>query len=574
MELVAVVPTLVRSAPELSFQLLKETRRGVGLIVGTCPWGFEQISGASIQETVQNQVLAEFGMVFTVRSVDCGSNLAATPCEMRPIDVVLNRIAKARDDELFGLAEENAELLLDAFQSLPSAPQLAEFLRPLENLLRLRIPGLFKEARVTAGSIDALAVAWATSHDEMLCVPGAESVWKRLNPNEQSGGCFWPLDPGNSVDAQAQDVKLIGTMSESTEAEQCLWSVRIGCHTDALWGAKTWSRWPMPMSKTWTMTSPTVKCTSPFGGPLYLERKSVSDPLPVQFRIVGAIRAPFFEKGMDSAVWKLRQLYPAPFAEIRGAYLVFSLPSGYVRKTPHGQLQAAVEFWDEVALSHCNLAGISPLCRPERVVLDVQISAGYMHSGYPIMAHLDQAAPKECVADSPAILEVDALRSQGSWGIFHELGHNRQLSGYTFSGTIEVTVNLFTLFTMERVVRIPALKHPWLENHKTRAIEFLRKGSSFTQWKDDPGVALVCYAQLVDYFGWDAIRSVLSSYNDSTPLEDERKIKEWCKRCMSETKCDLRDFFAQWGWPFARSIDPPAGVTGTFDDAYWGLIKS
>lgn len=387
---------LVRSAPELSFQLLKETRRGVGLIVGTCPWGFEQISGASIQETVQNQVLAEFGMVFTVRSVDCGSNLAATPCEMRPIDVVLNRIAKARDDELFGLAEENAELLLDAFQSLPSAPQLAEFLRPLENLLRLRIPGLFKEARVTAGSIDALAVAWATSHDEMLCVPGAESVWKRLNPNEQSGGCFWPLDPGNSVDAQAQDVKLIGTMSgwqstglfalpgsqisvtllESTEAEQCLWSVRIGCHTDALWGAKTWSRWPMPMSKTWTMTSPTVKCTSPFGGPLYLERKSVSDPLPVQFRIVGAIRAPFFEKGMDSAVWKLRQLYPAPFAEIRGAYLVFSLPSGYVRKTPHGQLQAAVEFWDEVVLSHCNLAGISPLCRPERVVLDVQISAG------------------------------------------------------------------------------------------------------------------------------------------------------------------------------------------------------
>lgn len=38
------------------------------------------------------------------------------------------------------------------------------------------------------------------------------------------------------------------------------------------------------------------------------------------------------------------------------------------------------------------------------------------------MAHLDQAAPKESVADSPAILEVDALRSQGSWGIFHELG--------------------------------------------------------------------------------------------------------------------------------------------------------
>lgn len=79
--------------------------------------------------------------------------------------------------------------------------------------------------------------------------------------------------------------------------------------------------------------------------------------------------------------------------------------------------------------------------RPERIVTDRQISAGYMHSGYPIMTHLDAAAFMTDLAD---------LGDHG-WGPYHEIGHNHQSGDWTFDGTVEVTVNLFTLYILETV---------------------------------------------------------------------------------------------------------------------------
>lgn len=60
--------------------------------------------------------------------------------------------------------------------------------------------------------------------------------------------------------------------------------------------------------------------------------------------------------------------------------------------------------------------------RRERVVNDMQPSAGYMHSGYPIVTHLDccQKDHGECIFD------IDKLMKNGNWGMFHEIGHNMQ----------------------------------------------------------------------------------------------------------------------------------------------------
>jgi hypothetical protein len=47
----------------------------------------------------------------------------------------------------------------------------------------------------------------------------------------------------------------------------------------------------------------------------------------------------------------------------------------------------------------------------ERVVCDKQASAGYMHSGYPIVTHLDvcEKSAKYC------ILDIAKMRQTGSW---------------------------------------------------------------------------------------------------------------------------------------------------------------
>ena len=41
---------------------------------------------------------------------------------------------------------------------------------------------------------------------------------------------------------------------------------------------------------------------------------------------------------------------------------------------------------------------------------------------------------------------VSLRTSQKVWGQFHEAGNNHESSHRTFDGTVEVTVNLFTLY--------------------------------------------------------------------------------------------------------------------------------
>ena len=50
------------------------------------------------------------------------------------------------------------------------------------------------------------------------------------------------------------------------------------------------------------------------------------------------------------------------------------------------------------------------------------------------------------------LVDVNNLMA-GSWGLYHELGHNHQNRDWTFDGTVEVTVNLFTLYVYDKVLR-------------------------------------------------------------------------------------------------------------------------
>lgn len=47
--------------------------------------------------------------------------------------------------------------------------------------------------------------------------------------------------------------------------------------------------------------------------------------------------------------------------------------------------------------------------------------------GYPIVTHLDICDPKS----KAFIFNIETLEKEGSWGLFHELGHNRQRSWWS-----------------------------------------------------------------------------------------------------------------------------------------------
>ena len=252
---------------------------------------------------------------------------------------------------------------------------------------------------------------------------------------------------------------------ESCTDEPCMWEARIGCHTDTLWHKEEMLRWP-DMRCTAALTQPLTVMVSPYGGPLYLELKPGrsarwpdSGMGTAAVSVTGAITAPVFRHGMTAADWSDARAQPAPFAELAGDHIIFSLPSFSIRSLNFDRIRRTLQFWDKIIGAHCELAGITVPARPERVVCDVQISAGYMHSGYPVMVHLDQVDPAKCAADSPPVVDIEALEARGSWGMYHELGHNRQLGAYTFSGTTEVTVNIFTLFTMHRINHVGEPNH-------------------------------------------------------------------------------------------------------------------
>lgn len=75
------------------------------------------------------------------------------------------------------------------------------------------------------------------------------------------------------------------------------------------------------------------------------------------------------------------------------------------------------------------------LHHPMRFVVDRQISAGAGHSGYPAMATKDWT---DSIASGSII-------QSGSWGLWHELGHNHQSPPFTMEGQTEVSVNIFSM---------------------------------------------------------------------------------------------------------------------------------
>lgn len=318
----------------------------------------------------------------------------------------------------------------------------------------------------------------------------------------------------------------------------------VGCHTDELWHLAEWQRVPRITSTT-ALTGTRQELASPFGGLLYIDVPARPSPPTITVTVRGAVESPLFVLGKTSPEeWRSRiRLAPAPWAELATASVVVSVPSEKIRGMDDPT--EVMEFWNRVMDAAADLAEI-PRQRqsPERFVPDVQISAGYMHSGYPIMTHLDAA---------DWLGSLEELR-QGNWGLYHELGHNHQHSDWTFDGTVEVTCNLFTLYIHDEVCDRPRTDSKrWLEKHSSDAARYVARGASFETWKREPFTALAMYMQLQQAFGWETFRRVFAEYHGlgaaERPRGDGQKRDQWLVRFSRACGRDLGPFFESWGVP-------------------------
>ncbi len=321
--------------------------------------------------------------------------------------------------------------------------------------------------------------------------------------------------------------------------------VRIGAHTDKTYHLAAWHR-PPEISRAFAIEKTATAAANAFGGMIYIEVPGNCDLGTIDVKISNAVEAPLFILGKTSVEeWRNRiRGRPAPWAEVGTDKLIITLRSDAIRKlddpTP------ILQHWNKVLDADATLAGW-PLERksPERMVSDADISAGYMHSGYPIMTGLDVT---DAFVDMPKLLSLNS-----SWGFYHELGHNHQSGDWTFDGTTEVTVNLFSMYVLETVCGHTKEESTSRALKDSAKIKKYLAAPNFETWKADPFLALAMYAQMRNEFGWEPYKKVFAEYRalsaDQHPKGEMEKHDQWMVRMSKATGKNLGPFFQAWGIP-------------------------
>lgn len=459
------------------------------------PAQVEQLSG-SVLHAVRSLPADDETFLNEVRAVIPEGEDAAQPSAARPlrIESALDRLA---------LILRHRETSAAGPGHLKAAPSATDF------------PGAVPDdaPRATTGSEEA------SVHLD-LSIPG----WR-------STGLYAP--PGETLHVHATEAALGRGLY-----------VRIGCHSDQLWGKSAWTRHPEICTRVPLLATETV-IGNPHGGLLYIEvpRGLTGE---ATFELPGAALAPLFVLGeTDPAEWQKRLQAPtAPWAELACSRVILTVPTETARTLENPT--ELIELWYRVLGYYAEL-GARPLdVQPQRFVTDRQISAGYMHAGYPIMTHLDAAA---------RMLDIELLQRArgGEWGVWHELGHNHQHPDWTFGGTTEVTCNLFTLFVIEKLSGVATAENPTLDGARQQAIAHIEKGAPFEEWQRDPFLALVMYVEIQEAFGWELYRRVFAEYAglppDERPRSDAEKRDQWLVRLSRAANRDFGPFFERWGVP-------------------------
>ncbi len=336
--------------------------------------------------------------------------------------------------------------------------------------------------------------------------------------------------------------------------------VLIGAHSDRLWQRETWERFPSVV-RSWPLEAVRNRVACGFGGPVSIRIPTGTFLGDFEVTIEGAVEMPRFVRGETSAeAWAEVRQAPAPWAELATDGIILTVPSSAVRDLDDPS--AVLDFWQEVMDASARLAGFDvDRPRAERFVLDRQISAGWMHSGYPIMGHL------ESIRD---LVDVDFLRSEGSWGPFHEIGHNHQWVDWVLPGTIETSCNLWSVYVYEEVVgRNRDETHEAIrpEARAARLAAYLGGGANFADWS--VWVALETYLQLQEAFGWQLLTDLMTEYRElrDVPRDDPQRIDTWVVRSSTHAGVNLGPFYVAWGLPVSQAaLDVVAELPAWADD--------
>ncbi len=565
-------------APEDVDRIQAFVRSGGGLITGGFAWWWGYNNPNTAETFPGNQMLREMGVVVTAQNLGGGPQ----PVGLEPptvyqhagyalealVDHVQGAIVLEPADLLTAVesVEHAVEHLPLGFEDFygdtiheflegadPVIPTTAVPLRKqdspidylvvrLENKLAKELPVDQVNAHPAADDFPGYVPAGTPSVTETVTIHASyagraeeyaysnpwEPVWRSTGLYARPGSMFTVTVPQNA----------------STEAL----SILVGCHTDTLWDKEAIERFP-DIVRTYPVESTETAVVSAFGGLIYLRIPEETNLGPIEVTFDGVVRAPLYRHGETSLEeWQntIRH-YPAPWAELASDKFILTLPSSDVVGLDHPDDVMAL--WDSVLDADADLEGSShERVRPERFVLDRQISVGWMHSGYPLMGYT-------VAVDS--FLDLDAIQTSGSWGPFHELGHNHQWVPWVLPGTTEATVNLFSVYVSEMVFGVDrGIAHEALlpAVRAQRIQDYLATGPDFNEWS--VWTALESYLQLQEHFGWELLTTLFVNYRQMASeinlTNDTQRIDVWVVEASEVAGVNLGPFYLSWGLPVSN----------------------
>ena len=361
--------------------------------------------------------------------------------------------------------------------------------------------------------------------------------------------------------------------------------VRIGSHTDELWKVDPWWRFPK-ITNEQKIAGTKLRTANPFGGTIYItvpdypasfagDAGAKRGTVPVT--ISGGVAQPYFIKGKTSlADWKMRlRSSPAPWAELQGDRIILSLPSSAVRDLDDPE--ALMTYWDQVADAAADLYDIPrQRKRQERYCVDVQISAGYMHSGYPIMTFDDVA---QTFTNLAILRGTNGLKT---WGFYHELGHNHQQADWTWDGMGEVTNNLLSLYgdeTFNGVQPDYENSHPAIspKARHDRLLNYLAAGPTPDGETANPWLALTMFIDLRQAFGWQPFKTVFGEYRalapSQHPTSETDKHDQFMVRFSEVIGKNLGPYFTAWGLTTSAAARQSIASLPAWMPADWPTVQ-
>ncbi|XP_040199095.1 TRPM8 channel-associated factor homolog [Rana temporaria] len=376
---------------------------GGGLLIAGQAWYWSYYNPNVLSQYPGNKILNKFGISFLAKTVGQGVYKALDPKAVDSTYHFPRAIYQLLEDLKSGvdlkppLSSWMKKLIQDVctYIRLPTSPLTSSLQQELAHLVKgCHLPTICKQFPVKNSSKAALILCLAQEVSYLECLDDNGECGPDLLAQHPVTVQIDATNPGGdawrSTGLFLPPGKTAVLMFQASAVGQGL-QVQVGCQSDNLSAAEEFYRAPVVIHRK-DVHGEKVKMSCIWGGLVYIIVKAKSQLGRIPVTVYGAEHAPTFIKGQTSlSSWQQTiRNYPAPWAELITENIVLTVPSDAIRSLEDPE--TLMSLWDEIMAAVADLAAIpKKFPRPERIVADVQISAGWMHAGYPIMCHIQSA---------------------------------------------------------------------------------------------------------------------------------------------------------------------------------------